>query len=61
MGVMHDSSLDADSGSSNHFSSHSASNLATDFRSLSKPQYEPRTVTCYGCGQAGHIRPNCPN
>ena len=44
MGVMHGSSLDGstdsqrNSGSSNHFSSHTASNSATDFRSLSNPR-----------------------
>ena len=27
----------------------------------SQPKANPSAVTCYGCGEAGHIQPNCPN
>lgn len=27
----------------------------------SSPLKEKKTIICYGCGEAGHTRPNCPN
>ena len=33
----------------------------SDFKSSSQPLLKSRSFTCHGCGQPGHIRPNCPN
>ena len=41
--------------------SNSFGNQNSDMNS-SPAKYEKRTpITCYGCGELGHIKPNCPN
>ena len=52
------------SGSSTHTSSNHSGIQASGgrgSRSDRQGQWRRKPVTCYGCGETGHIRPNCPN